>query len=438
MDNGHRTSADSLLSPYRVLDLADEKGQFCGKLLADLGADVIKIEKPGGDASRSIGPFYQDEPHPEKSLHWFSFNTGKRSITLDIASDDGRDIFKQLVSTADFILETYPPGFLKSLQLSYDVLSKTKPEIIMASITPFGQTGPHRDYKASDIVAWGLGGEMFPFGDIDRPPIRISHHSQAYLHAGLEAAVGAAMSLYHRSIAGTGEYIDVSIQEAVAHRAHHAAGMWDMEKWFLPHGRGVSLAHIPDFMLPEALGESEKEDRIVLWPCKDGFVSWIYWFGPMAVRLNAASLKWMESEGLNSTFLKTFDASQVDWVEITSDMIDQIQQPIKAFFLERTKAELLESALSNGVMLYPVSTSQDILEDAHRRHLDKREFWVEIAHPHLNTALMYPGPFCRFSETPLRVRCSAPLIGEHNQDIYEGELGITADEQLKLKEAGVI
>ena len=195
---------EGMLSPYRVLDLTDEKGFLCGKLLGDLGADVIKVERPGGDPARSIGPFYHDEADPEKSLFWFAFNTSKRGITLDIETAEGQEVFKRLVESADFVIESFPPGYMDQLGLGYSALEEVNPGIIMVSITPFGQTGPYKDYKAPDIVAWAMGGSMYPFGNADRPPVRISHHSQAYLHASGEAAVGAMLALYYRSITGEG------------------------------------------------------------------------------------------------------------------------------------------------------------------------------------------------------------------------------------------
>ena len=170
---------DTMLSPYRVLDLTDEKGQLTGKLFGDLGADVIKVEKPGGDPSRNLGPFYHDEVDPEKSLNWFAFNTSKRGITLDIEKSEGQELFKKLVKTADFVIESFPPGYMDNLGLGYSDLEKVNPGIIMAAITPFGQTGPYRDLKAPDIVLWAMGGRMFAIGDADRPPLRMSHHSQS-------------------------------------------------------------------------------------------------------------------------------------------------------------------------------------------------------------------------------------------------------------------
>ena len=159
-----------MLDQYRILDLTDEKGLLCAKLLGDLGADVIKIERPGGDPARNVGPFYHDEPDPEKSLFWFAFNTSKRGIILDIETAEGQGAFKRLVASADFVIESFPPGYMDKLGLGYLALEKINPGIILVSITPFGQTGPYRDYKTSDIVAWAMGGQMYSWGDADRPP----------------------------------------------------------------------------------------------------------------------------------------------------------------------------------------------------------------------------------------------------------------------------
>ena len=208
---GEEKKAEGMLSPYRVLDLTDEKGLICGKLLGDLGADVIKIERPGGDSARNIGPFYHDEEDPEKSLFWWAFNTSKRGITLDIETAEGQEVFRRLVKSADFVIESFPPGHMDKLGLGYSALEELNPGIIMVSITPFGQTGPYKDYKAPDIVAWALGGVLGQWGDIDRPPIWIAHHSQISLHAAAEAAAGVGearrwMNRGHRSSTVSGDY----------------------------------------------------------------------------------------------------------------------------------------------------------------------------------------------------------------------------------------
>jgi len=188
MDQGKESQKEGgLLSPYRVLDLTDEKGLLCGKLLADLGADVIKVEKPGGDQARNIGPFYHDIVSPETSLFWFAYNTNKRSITLDFETRDGRGIFEKLVKTADFVVESFPPDYLAGLGLDYGSLAKINPRIIVASITAFGHTGPYARYKGSDIVVFAMGMLMSQTGDRDRPPLQVSF-PQSFLNASGDAA----------------------------------------------------------------------------------------------------------------------------------------------------------------------------------------------------------------------------------------------------------
>ena len=162
----------SLLDGYRVLDLTDEKGHLCGKILGDLGADVIKIEPPGGDPARSNGPFYHDIPESNKSLYWFFTNLNKRGITLNLNRRDGRELFIRLVSTADFVIESYEPGYMKGLGLGYQELEKINPGIIMTSITSFGQTGPYAHYKTTDLVGVSMGGMSRVYGYFDSPPMR--------------------------------------------------------------------------------------------------------------------------------------------------------------------------------------------------------------------------------------------------------------------------
>jgi len=154
---GGQQKTETLLGGYRALDLTEGGFSVCGKVLGDLGVDVIKIEPPGGSPTRNMGPFYKDIPHPEKSLFWFFLNLNKRSITLDMETADGQDIFKRLVKAADFVLESFEPGYLDKIGLGYPALEQINPRIILASITPFGQTGPYAHYKAPDLIVWALG-----------------------------------------------------------------------------------------------------------------------------------------------------------------------------------------------------------------------------------------------------------------------------------------
>ncbi|MBI2329706.1 MAG: CoA transferase [Chloroflexi bacterium] len=391
-----------MLSPYRVLDLTDEKGLLCGKLLGDLGADVIKVERPGGDPARKIGPFYHDQIDPEKSLFWFAFNTSKRGITLDIESAAGQATFKQLVETADFVVESFPPGYIDRLGLGYSTLEKVNPGIIMVSITPFGQTGPYRDYKAPDIVAWAMGGVMYQWGDADRPPIHMSHHSKAYPNAGVGAAVGAMIALQQRRLTGEGQHVDFSIQEIVAWCTHLLITYWDMMKVVQARRRLTAQRQI--------------------WPCQDGYVICFYHGGYQANRHNRPLVQWIDEEGLADDFLKGIDWDTFNFTATTQDVIDRIAEPTGKFFLRHSKAELLEGAVKRRFQLYPVSTTRDIRESV---QLTAREYWVEIEHPELGTTITYPGAFAKASETPFRISRRAPFIGEHNQEIYQEESGIS-------------
>ena len=209
------TTEAKALNDLRVLDLADEKGLYCAKIFADMGADVIKVEKPGGDSTRDIPPFYQDIPHRERSLYFWQYNNDKKSITLNLEVTEGQQIFKTLVKTADIIIETYPPGYLDSLNLGYEALKKINPALIITSITPFGQTGPYKDYKASDIVGVAMGGLMSTCGYPDGPPI-MPYGGQGYHIVANHAAIATLIALYHKDATGSGQHIDVSMQTAIA------------------------------------------------------------------------------------------------------------------------------------------------------------------------------------------------------------------------------
>jgi len=410
---------ESILNPYRVLDLTDDKGLFCGKLLGDLGADVIKVEKPGGDPVRNFGPFYHDEPNPERSLFWFAFNTSKRGITLDIESADGQEIFKRLVKTADFIVESFTPGYMEKLGLGYSALEDLNPGIIMVSITPFGQTGPHKDYKDPGIVTWAMSGFMASRGDADRAPVRISHHSQTFVHAGIEGALGAMLALHDRWTTGEGQHVDVSIQES-AGRGTPPIG------WVLMHVRGTRGQ--------VQVGAAGLRTRF-LWQCKDGHILWFYATGQQGGRMSLPLIEWMKEEGMADKFLTGIDWDTFDLTKATQETVDQMIESTENFFKAHTKAELFGGAVKRRILLYPVSTTKDIVESP---QLGARKFWKELEHPELGTSITYPGPFANVIGRPLELSRRAPLIGEHNEEIYEKELGISRGQLEVLKQANVI
>ena len=410
-----------MLSPYRVLDLTDGEELLAGKLLGDLGADVIQIESPGGNAARHIGPFYRGEVHPEKSLFWFAFNNSKRGITLNIKTADGRDIFKRLVKGADCVIESFPPGYMDGIGLGYQTLEKLNPGVVLVSISPFGQVGPYKDYKASDIISWAMGGEMYLSGDADRPPVRISHHSHANMHAAVEASMGAVAALYYRAMTGEGQHVDVSVQECVAQVSHQFSTMpWDTNKVIQTRAQQFHQGNV----------------RVTrLWPCGDGYVIFSVSSGIHTKRNNIPLFELMESQGMGDDYLRSIDWATFNFGTITQEIVDRLEEPIKKFFLMYTKAELLELGVKYRVQVYPVATTADIEESV---QLAARGYWVELEHPELGATLRYPGAFVVASEAPIKILRRAPLLGEHNREIYREELGFSEEKLIALKQAGVI
>jgi crotonobetainyl-CoA:carnitine CoA-transferase CaiB-like acyl-CoA transferase len=410
----------NMLSGCRALDLTDEKGFLCGKILADLGVDVIKVERPGGDPSRRMGPFWRDIADPEKSLYWFAYNNNKRGITLDIEMSDGKQIFKELVKKSDFVIESFDPGFMENLGLGYFSLTSLKKDIILTSITPFGQTGPYRDYKASDIVLMGMAGQIFLTGDSDRPPLNISI-SQACLHAGADAAVGTLLAYYHRKKTGEGQRVDVSLQQSAAWFLATAIPYWEVDE--IVQGRVGTFRS----------GSRSTVQRQV-WPCKDGYVFFFMIGGMQGAKTCRQLVKWMDDKGMGDAFLMAFDWESFDMATVAQEVIDKISKPIAEFFLTCTKKEVLDAAITRNISICPLFGMEDLLND---KNLSVRGFWSPIEHPELNTTIPYPRQFVRSSENEVTTRFRAPLIGEHNGEIY-GEIGLSRKDITALKEAGVI
>lgn len=412
---------ESLLEGCRALDLTDEKGFLCGKILGDLGADVIKIEKPGGDPARNIGPFYKDTPHPEKSLFWFAYNNNKRGITLDIQTADGKELFKKLVETADFVIESFPPGYMDKLGLGYSTLKDINPRIIMTSISPFGQEGPYKDYKATDIVATALSGLMFLTGDADRAPVRVSF-PQSYFHAGSDAAAGSLIAYYYRESSGEGQYVDVSMRESMVRCMLAARPAWDTNKIIVQRaGSFWKLLY----------GPTQRQH----WRCKDGMVTFILMGGAGPAQSYRNLIVWMDGEGFADDLLKGINWDEFDLATTTQEFLDAVQERLNKFFMAHTKNDLFEEAIKRKVMLYPVSTAREIRESP---QLAARNYWKELEHPELNTSIAYPAYSGVALENPCQLRRRAPLVGEHNEEVYLKEVGLTREEIVILKQAGVI
>src|SRR5581483_7421724 len=220
------------LDGLRVLDLADEKGALAGKLLAGLGADVVLVELPGGSALRAIPPFWRGVPDPERSLFFWFYAAGKRGITLDWRAGRGAEVLERLARSADVLIESERPGTIDVTRLR-----AVNPRLVVASITPFGQGGPYREWKSSDTVAQAMGGMLYVNGHKDGPPLR-SLGLQAYHQAGIFAAVGVIAALLARDATGRGQHVDVSLQAAVAGALEHGPGFWH-QAGMIQHRQGT-------------------------------------------------------------------------------------------------------------------------------------------------------------------------------------------------------
>jgi len=413
---GNRRSA---LGPYRALDLSDEKGVLCGKILGDLGVDVIKIEPPGGDPCRRRGPFYRDIADPESSLFWFAYNTSKRGITLNIETPDGREIFRRLAATADFVIESFPPGYMDSLGMSYKDLSAINRQTIVVSISPFGQFGPYSHYKTSDLVAAAMGGMIYPHGDADRPPVQIAE-GQSYLQASAQAAAGALLALYARPLIGQGQWVDVSVQECAAMIPMIDLGWWISAK--------AIVQRLGAYRLRGSVAQRE------IWPCKDGHVAFRILGGVYSGGIRPL-VAWMAEEGQAGILGDVPDWSRVDILKMTQEEAEAWEEAIGDFLSRHSKAEIYQRALEHGIFLLPGYTTADMLAD---RQLQARQYWVNVPHPELGDFITYPGAPCVLSLTPWAVSRRAPLIGEHNEEIYCQEMGFSKEELCVLKEANIV
>ena len=412
---------DALLGGYRVLDLCDERGALCGKIFGDMGADVIKVERPGGDPSRNIGPFYGNTPHSEKSLFWFSFNNNKRGITLDIETPEGKSVFCDLVKKADVVLESFDLGYLEKIGLGYEALKAINPRIVLTSITPFGQTGPYSEYKGTDMVVWALGGLMNFCGDADRPPLQVSL-PQSYIAASTYAAEGTMVALYERGNSGLGQHVDVSAQATITWFVSELIPFWTFQRQDMKRA-GQCITRTGGLKVPTII------------PCKDGCIGYLIQAGQPGAERNKRMAEWLEDEGVGTEYTRTKDWFQFDWGKMTPEELEELVQPINKLFMAHTKQELFDEAVRRVISLFPVRTTREIVESV---QLEARKFWVPLYHEQLDTTILYPGPFTFLSETPVTLRQRAPLIGEHNPEIYVDELGLTTEELVTLHGKGII
>jgi len=321
----------SILSGCRVLDLTDGKGRLCSRCLADMGAEVIRIGKPGENAD----------------FHWEDL--GKRSVTLDIGLKQGQKVFKRLLKTADILVESYPPGYLEALGLGYSSLSKLNPRLIVASITPFGQSGPYSGYKSCDIVAGAMGGQLYVCGEADLPPLR-AFGSQSYYLASLFAAIGVMLALYHRHSSGRGQHIDISLQECVTSALDH-----------------VLVRYFYQGEVAKRRGSLHWNNAFRVFPAKDGYIllSLFHQWETL--------VEWLASEGMAE------DLSDSKWRDrdYRLEHLDHVIEVLERWTKSHPAAELVEKGQAMRFPWAEVASIPGLLASS---QLKDRGFWVEVEH----------------------------------------------------------
>jgi benzylsuccinate CoA-transferase BbsE subunit len=410
------------LAGLRVLELVDEKGRFCGKLLGDLGADVVKVEPPGGEPSRHVGPFLDDIPDPERSLSFWYYNTSKRGITLNLETADGRELFGRLAATSDVILETLRPGVLTSLGLDYATLCEQNPRLILCSLTPFGQTGPWRDFLSSDLLHMAAGGEMASCGydeaDVPNAPPIAPGGGNAW-HMGCHYAYLAIMAaLVHRTVSGQGQYIDVSIHEACALTTESAIANYVYRGEVLRRQTGRH----------HAAGPTPRTQ----FRAKDGTYVCALVGGRLNPRFVKELAELLDSYGMAGD-LK--DPKYQDQAVITANAPHIINDLVANFIASLPAEEVYHAAQERGFTWGAVRAPEALLDDP---HLHDRGFWKQVEHEELGRSFVYPGEAAIYNGSPWRISRRAPLIGEHNAEIFCGELGLSRGELSVLAESRVI
>ena len=407
----------------RVLDLAGELGFLCGRALADLGADVVKIEPPAGDSGRRLPPFAGDELGPERSLTWLAGNVNKRGITCNLQVESGRELFRRLVAGADVVVESFTPGELDSLGLDYDVLADINPNVILTSVTPFGADGPLARCPASDLEISASSGGLWLAGDPAGPPVRTSL-PQSPSWAGMCAAMGTLMAVLARDATGHGQHVDVSAQASMITAISHAPVFWD-----LLHEEQVRSG-------PYLTGRSVTGANYrMIWPCRDGYVAFALYGGPAGRHTSKQLVAWMEELGVDPGAMKAVDWDGFEVTAATPELVAELEEGIGPFLLKLTRQEFFKGVVARNMLGYPVATVEDIWQD---EQLESRGFHQQVAAPWSGEALAFPGSFALFDGCRPELRRTAPRLGEHNSQVYCGELGLTPDELVALHEAGVV
>jgi len=395
MSDAARDSTPSALSGVRVLEIASPLTRYCGKLFADMGADVVLIEPRGGSEMRREPPCARDGAGRDASLAFAYYHTGKRGMTLDLESETGQAALRALAAGADLVLEGEKPGIMPRRGLGYPELSARNPRLVMVSITPFGQSGPYAQYEATDLIALALGGLLYLGGYPDAPPTRV-YGEQAYSGAGMYAAVSALLALAEREASGAGQHVDVSMQECVVMAMETAVQFYDLE-------RTVRKRHA---------GEQRFAGTGV-FACKDGHI-YMMASGIGANKFWGLSLQWLADEQVPGVE-RLYGAAWNDVDYVKSDEAKRIFAEVFAPWAKtRTKAQLYHEGQRRHIPLAPINTPADILAS---RQLAQREYFVRLDDPAFAKPLVMPGAPYKLSRTPWRIQRPAPRLAEHNEDM---------------------
>jgi crotonobetainyl-CoA:carnitine CoA-transferase CaiB-like acyl-CoA transferase len=395
------------LDDVRVLDLTHYTvGPFCTRVLADYGADVVKIERPGGDPARLLPPFPKDEPHLERSGTFLALNTGKRSVVLDLKHEEGRRLFLDLVERAQIVVENFSPGTLDRLGLGYEVLLAVNPRILLTSISNFGQSGPYRDWEGTDLTIYGMGGPMIAQGMPEREPVKTAGRAPGY-QVGYAAALATAVGLLGVERRGSGEHLDVSAFEVLAHSIDSRLGR------ILGYQHNGRLAGRTGGGLGVGSGT---------YPCLDGFVL----ITSGAPRLHLTIQMIGRPDLLEKPEWATIEA------RAHPDRVAEFDAYLLPWTLEHTREEIRAACQRFGVLGGPLNTTADLLVDP---NFVARGFFQTIDHPETGP-LVYPGFQARIHTEPMSKRRRAPLLGEHTAAVLREELGVSASEWQRLQAAG--
>jgi len=395
------------LHGLRVLDLTDHRAQLCGRLFADMGADVIKVEPPGGDPARQIGPFVDDAPHPDRSLFFWFYNLNKRSITLDITQQQGAEILLALAKSADLVIESLKPDRMCELGFGWETLHQVNPALILLSIAPFGQTGPYQHFEADDTVLTALSGMLYVNGSPGQKPVR-PLGLQAYHSAAYYGAIGAMCALFAREREGSGQWLDLSMQEAATAALEHVAGS------FFGDGR-----------VEPRRGTLHWSRYFRVGKCGDGYV--------MHCTLGdwTSLVEWMATDG------RAQDLTAPEWQDViyraqhAEHLFDVLDDWVKGY----SRDELLERAQMLRLPYATVRSPEALFDD---EQLQARGYFVSVEHPELGRTFRYPGAPYLFNGSPWRVYRRPPLLGEHTGEILQHELGLSSDYMVALVAGGIV